>query len=179
MSLSTNPQLDRGDRFTRLLLANQQRIYGLILALTPNWSDADDLMQETTAVMWAKFDAFEPGTDFAAWGLRIARFQVMNYLKIKGSERRRFSNEAVELIVDKFTETVDELEDRRDALKRCMDKLPAKDRKLIQLRYEVGTTTRTLADRVGRSIHAVYKALNRTHAQLLACMQRSLNHGGN
>ncbi len=68
VTYSSSSSLQRGERFMRLLLANQQRIYGLILALVPNWNDADDIMQETSAVMWAKFDDYEAGTDFAAWG---------------------------------------------------------------------------------------------------------------
>ena len=46
---------------------NQRRIYGLILALVPNGPDADDIPQETCAVLWQKFDEFDPGTNWADW----------------------------------------------------------------------------------------------------------------
>ena len=39
-----------GEDFTRLLLQNQKRIWGLIFSLVPRGSDADDVMQETCAV---------------------------------------------------------------------------------------------------------------------------------
>ena len=42
---------EKGKEFVRLLLANQNRIYAFILTLVSNWSDADDVMQETAEVM--------------------------------------------------------------------------------------------------------------------------------
>lgn len=178
VTYSSSSSLQRGERFMRLLLANQQRIYGLILALVPNWNDADDIMQETSAVMWAKFDDYEAGTDFAAWGLRIARYQVMAFLKKQGRERRRFSDATLEEIADQIMAAREELDDRRDAVQQCLGKLPERDRQLIQLRYEPDATTKSAADRTGRSVHAVYKALNRIHGQLLDCIRQRLAEAG-
>ena len=67
---NSTKQID-GEEFTRLLLENQKRIWGLVLSLVPRGSDADDVMQETCAVLWRKFDQFEAGTNFGAWALRI------------------------------------------------------------------------------------------------------------
>ena len=55
-----------GEIFTRLFLRNQKRIAGLIFSLVPQGAEADDVMQETCAVMWRKFGEFAPGSDFGA-----------------------------------------------------------------------------------------------------------------
>jgi RNA polymerase sigma-70 factor, ECF subfamily len=73
--------LPREERYLGLLLAHQRRIFAYVLALVPHWSDAEDVVQETSAVLWRKFDEFTPGTDFNAWALSIARYQVMNFRK--------------------------------------------------------------------------------------------------
>jgi len=65
----------------RLFLASERRIHGFLLVLVPHWADVDDLLQDTAAVLWRKFDEFEPDCDFIAWALSIARFQVLNYRK--------------------------------------------------------------------------------------------------
>lgn len=44
----------------------------------------------------------------------------------------------------------------------------------MHLRYEYDATTKSVAERVGRGIDAVYKALNRVHVQLLNCIRRTL-----
>ena len=169
--------LSRGERFMRLFLRVERRVYGLILAMTGNWTDADDILQEATAVMWRKFDQFNPnapGSDFAAWALSIARFQVMAHRKRKAVARSRFSDKTVELLADEIASAADRTDARREALRECLAKLGEPHRRLVELRYEPGATTQSVADQVGRSIHAVYKALNRAHALLLECVRRSL-----
>jgi RNA polymerase sigma-70 factor, ECF subfamily len=175
-SKTNNNQHDipRERLFLRLYQTNERRVYGFILSLVPVWSEADDIMQETIMVMWSKFDEFEPGTDFVAWALCIARYQVLNYRKKKQTEKVRFSNQAIEAIADRVAAVGDKQDDRREALRKCLKKLKPRDCKLLQLRYELGATTRSVAQRVGRGVDAVYKALNITHIQLLHCIRRTL-----
>lgn len=165
---------EHGQRFMRLFVANQNRVYGLILSLVPNWADADDIMQETSSVMWSKFDEFEPGTDFTAWALRIARYQVMAHLKTKRKQRARLSTETLEAIADRMSDAAMELDDRTAALNECIAKLNDRDQKIMRMRYEQGGSTRTVAERIDRSVDAVYKALNRIHHSLLICIRRTM-----
>jgi RNA polymerase sigma-70 factor (ECF subfamily) len=168
------PDMTRGREFLRLYQANERRIFGFLLALVPQWSEAEDLLQETTMTMWSKFDTFEPGTDFAAWALCIARYRVMNHRRKKRNQRVQFSDEVLEAIDERVRGTAAELDALRDALGSCLRKLPERDRDLIHLRYEYGATTKSVAQRLGRSVDAVYKALNRIHIQLLYCIRRTL-----
>jgi len=165
---------DAGELYMRLLLEHEQRIYSFILSLVHNWADADDLMQETCAVMWRKFDGFEPGTNFSAWAMQIAYFQVLNHRKIKRKARARISDANVEALADKFRKVSDQREARRDALHTCIGKLPQRDQRLVQLRYLPDATTRDVADAVGKSIDAVYKALNKAHRTLRECVHETL-----
>ena len=66
------------NEFLRLLMANQKRIYAFILATVPNRQDADDLFQETVLLMWSKFDDFQRGTSFVAWGITVAKYQILS-----------------------------------------------------------------------------------------------------
>jgi RNA polymerase sigma-70 factor (ECF subfamily) len=166
--------IDREERFLQLFVANERRIYAFILTLVPFWSDADDLLQETSAVLWRKLDEFHPGSDFVAWALQIARFEVLNYRRRQTRDRGLFSDQTTEALADQAAAWEGAGDDRRDALEMCLMKLNERDRELIRLRYEPGSTTQEVADRVGRSIKAVYKALNRIHEQLLLCIRKRL-----
>jgi RNA polymerase sigma-70 factor (ECF subfamily) len=171
-------QFERQTRFLPLFLAHERRIHGFILTLVPSWSDADDLLQETSAVMWRKLDEFENGTDFAAWALTIARYQVLNYRKKQRRDRVVFSDETVEALADQMASMSPRHgEDSPDALEQCLAKLRSGDGDLIRWRYQPGATTQEVAERADRSIRAVYKALNRIHGQLLHCIRRSLIEG--
>ena len=56
----------RHAEFLRLYTKYQHRILSYIFVLVPNRTDAEDLLQDTAVLLWAKFDEFESGTDFAA-----------------------------------------------------------------------------------------------------------------
>jgi RNA polymerase sigma-70 factor, ECF subfamily len=75
--------------------------------------------------------------------------------------------------------TVEQRADARlIALERCLQKLNSRDRDLVQLRYQPDATTEGVAGSVGRSLRAVYKALNRIHEQLLVCVRQNLTTEG-
>ena len=170
--MSTADNKANGSEFTTLLLQNQKRIYGLILSLVPNGSDADDVMQDACAVMWRKFGEFEQGTNFAAWALRIARFQVMTYYNKSRRNKARLSDESIELIADKLAEVSIDKSARSEGLKECLKKLSDGNRAMIQLRYQKNLSVEQISSKMDRTVDALYKALNRSYSQLQRCMRQ-------
>ncbi|MBN2513963.1 MAG: sigma-70 family RNA polymerase sigma factor [Sedimentisphaerales bacterium] len=163
--------------FIKLYLANERRIYGYVRALIPNWSDVDDIIQESASVMWSKFNEFEKGSNFSAWALRIAHFQVLNYYKIKKHNKLYFSDETINSLSQKILSTNPNTDERLNVLKKCIHKLHDHERSLIELRYEPGATTKSVAHQTGKEVHALYKLFNKIHARLLLCVRRTLAEG--
>lgn len=172
------PAPERTEEFVGLFTLNARRIYGFILSLQPNVADADEIFQETSTVLWRKFEQFESGTDFLAWACQIARYKVMSLRQRVGRERLQFSDEFVENVADESVQAGATLEPRHQALSLCIEKLNPRDRDLLSRRYQEGATTRSIATDVGRSVDAVYKALNRIHEALFQCIQRTLRAEG-
>ncbi len=164
---------DRNEEFLRLLTANQRRIFGFISALVPRSSDADDVYQEVSLALWRKFDQFEPGTDFAAWANQFARYLVLKHCaKQRRLGRLVFDEELLAALADDVAAAASGPDERLEALRGCLEKLPAHSRRLLELRYESGLkTVREVAARVGRSVDATYKAISRIHDALLRCME--------
>jgi RNA polymerase sigma-70 factor, ECF subfamily len=169
----TQPTID-GEVFTRLLLQNQRRIAGLIFSLVPRGTDADDVMQETCVVLWRKFGEFQIGTDFGAWALRIARFQVMSYYARHKRAQARLSDETIESLADSLADARWESSDRVEALRACVGQLKARESELVRRRYHSGENVDEIAGHVGSTVHAVYKALARLHVRLVACVNAKL-----
>jgi RNA polymerase sigma-70 factor, ECF subfamily len=167
--------LAREERFMNLFLSNERRIYAYVLALVPHREDAEDLVQDTSRVMWQKFDEFTGAGDFAAWGISIARYRVLDYRRKLGVRRAVLSDRTIEAIAEQVTRVGRESSCRLDALLLCMAKLRDPDRELMRLRYHVGASTREVAAQVGRSPDSVYKSLNRIHNQLLLCIRDELS----
>lgn len=163
----------RGQEFLDLYVIHERRIYSYILTLVHDWSISEDILQETARVMLMKFNEFESGTNFLAWALCIARYQVMDYQKRQNS-KVMFDSELVDLLEQEINDCHDVDEQEHDALKQCLKKLNERDKYLIELRYDIGSTVKSIAERVGRSANAVYHSLNRIHCQLLQCVLKTL-----
>ncbi len=164
----------RTEEFLKLLLANHKLIYAFILSLVHNCTDADDIMQETTAVMWRKFNEYRTGTDFVAWSVTVAKYKVLSFRKKQANSRIQFSDTALEALLEDTASMLTKMDCRLQALQSCISKLRPNDRVLVQMRYEQDATPKSIADNIGKSVHSVYKALARVHNALLQCIRRTL-----
>jgi RNA polymerase sigma-70 factor (ECF subfamily) len=175
--LSHKPQVDsppeRTEEFVRLFVVHQRQVFAFILTLLANRSDAEDVLQETSAVLWRRFDEFQRGTNFAAWACGVARLQVFAYLRQKGSAVA-FRHSFVEAVADQALQRGGELDDRYRALEQCLEKLSARDRQLVQQRYGNEQSVVDIAKIVGRPVEGLYKAFRRIRTTLLTCVDRTL-----
>src|ERR1700722_13988736 len=171
------PRPAKSNAFLRLFLQNDRRVYAYILTLLPNRADADDVLQEASLVMWDKFDENHPPDDFAAWGCRIAYYKVLEFRKRCRRGRVFFSQELLDRLAETAIEQADalQLDERQEALRDCIDKLPARDRDLLARRLAPDATTQSTAAEVGRSVDAVYKALSKIRQTLFDCVSRTVS----
>jgi RNA polymerase sigma-70 factor (ECF subfamily) len=162
--------------FLRLFLENERRLYAYIVTLLANRTDADDVLQDVSLVMWDKFDECKPPEDFTAWGCRIAYFKVLDFFKKNQRSRVCFSQPMLERIAETAIEHASslQLDERREALAGCIEKLRPKDRDLLTRRLAPGATTQSTAAQVGRSADAVYKALAKIRLALFNCVSKEL-----
>ena len=168
----------RTQEFVQLFTRHARRIYGFIWTLRPNVVDAEEIFQETSAVLWDKFDQFEAGTDFMAWACRIAHYKVLSQQQRRQRDRLHFSEAFIETVAAENQACESTLDARQRALVECLKKLSERDRDLLERRYFAGATTKVVAEQVGRSVDAVYKALNRIHEALFQCIDRTLSVEG-
>jgi len=169
---SSSP-IDRS-QFFALFTEHTRRIYGHIRTLVPNQADAEDIFQETSAILWEKFEDFELGTNFAAWACQIAYYRVLNYRHQKGRQPIAFSDEFLEVLDQEITAMSDLLTSQHKALADCYKKLQANDRRLIDGRYRDGASVKDLAAEIGKPLRTTYRMLERIYAILLDCIQLTL-----
>ncbi len=169
-----DPPEPAGERFSRLLVAHTQRIYGFIFALVHDHAAAHDILQDVSAVLWRKFDRFEPGTDFGAWAMSVARLSIFEWRRAQKHLPLQLDDEQLGLLADEAMAVGCQFEARREALQRCLEKLAGRDRQLLAARYEEDQSVHSIADRVQRTRMAIYKRLDKLHALLLDCVDRRL-----
>lgn len=167
-----NTQLDE---YHRLLFQNQRRIYTYILSLVGNYSDADDLMQETISTMWLKFSDFRPGSDFISWGIKIAHYKILDYRRKKQKQGliQLYSDGIFDSLPKMATEVRHQVEDRIENMVNCLNKLNKNYLTVLKLRYFEEIDAGEIAKRVGLSVANVYKIMSRAHGLLLECIKRT------
>ena len=166
----------RYNEFVGLVRLHTNRILGYLDALLLNRDDAEDLFQETCAVLWQKFDEFKPGTNFLAWALRVADRKVMNF-RTTQSRRTAFTARLRDaLITEIANRKTEDAADSLTALGSCMKRLTQGDRRMVTLCYAEGVPVPQVADHLGRSAESVYHSLRRIRNLLLDCIHRELKH---
>lgn len=162
------------DRFMTELMRHQRRLYQYIHALLPRQQDAEDAMQDVLIVLWKKFDQFDPATSFYAWASRVAYLEVRNYRRRNGRLVTILDEAVFEQIAADAERQFEVLETRRDAMKRCADRLNPSDRTLIDLRYAPGATVKGIAQQLGRPANSVCKSLGRIRQALWDCINAEM-----
>lgn len=159
----------------RLLTLHQGMIYSYILALHPNRTAAQDILQETNMAIWRRRDLFEPGTNFKAWSFRFAKFQTLDHLKrVKNRSWLVFGEKLLEIMSEEAAEACDDIEERRGALRHCLARLPEAEQELVRSHYQSGLPLPELGSRLGRSHAAVKQSLFRIRRNLRHCIERQL-----
>ena len=162
------------NQFVELLTSHQSRIQSYILSLVPNFNDAEDIMQETSKMMWNKFKEFEIGTNFMAWSMKIAFYRVMEYRRNnKKNQVIHFDHDLINEINQAAQLRQDRSLDHLNFLQNCVKKLPRKDRQLLIWRYDQNLAIKEIAGRLDHSVQSVYQKLARIYDMLLMCVQRT------
>lgn len=165
----------RRTEFAELLRANQGRLYGFIHALVRNLDDADDLFQQSAIILWNKFAGYDRNRSFFSWACGVARFEIANFLRARGRKKLYLSDDLNLMLIETADEMeADEMEDRREALGGCIEKLRESDRKLVHQCYRAEEDVNAVAEQMGRSSHSVYNSLRRIRQSLFECIERTL-----
>src|ERR1700730_14566 len=88
----TEEAADRGEQFERDVVPFLGQLYMAALRMTRNPTDAEDLVQETSAKAYAAFHQFRPGTNLKAWLHRILANTFINSYRKRRREPQQASS---------------------------------------------------------------------------------------
>lgn len=172
--------MDDRDTFLRTLLAHEADLRAFIGSLVRDRHAREDVFQDVAVTLWQEADRYDPTRSFGAWARGIAANKILQ----RRREDRRFpvvfSPETVQAVLQAFDRTEHDAPGRAEALTECLKQLPEEPRRLLALKYEEGLHADQIAQRVGRTLDAVYRALSRIRAALEECVRRRMAiDGGN
>jgi RNA polymerase sigma-70 factor (ECF subfamily) len=135
------------DRHSRLL-------YGLILRIVRNASEAEEVLQDVFLQVWKRAETFNAdlGTP-VAWLVRIARNRAIDQLRKNTVNLRTL--EVPPPSPAESPEARAALSEEQRALSRALEALSAEERKLLEHAYFLGLTQSELAERFGLPLGTV------------------------
>ena len=137
-------------------------------------ADAEEVVQQTSLVLWRKFDSFEKETSFLAWACRIAKFEVFNHRRRISRDRHVFSDELIGLLAEQARPRAARFQAEQQALSGCLEHLHSRQRDIIERCYSEETSMKEIAQTMGCTANSLYKRLNRIRDALLRCIRRTL-----
>lgn len=153
-------------------------LWAYLLTITRDPTEADDLLQEVSTILWSRFDQWEGRGPFRNWCMVVARNVALQWIARQDRRRKLFSDKMVELLAEDppaMTPTVQQ--QRLDALKQCVSELDEHPRQVIAMKYLQGMRAKDIARTLGRSLGSVEMALLRARRRLRACVNRRLGEG--
>lgn len=171
---STRPAGDSNaaqQRFLSLFLRSEREIFRYVVALVPNITDAEDIVQQTAISLWEKFDAYDPRQPFTPWACRFALNKTRQWIERRQRWQALLDHGLAEELAQRRQELLPDFEVRLKHLEGCLGKLPEEQRSLVEGYYYERTRIETLAQRSARSEAATYKMLQRIRHALQVCVE--------
>ena len=169
--MSPPSEHERHAQFLRHYAESEVALHTFVRSLVPTRQMASEVMQDVILVLWEKFDA---AADFQGWAFGVAKNVALRHLRRQSRDRHVFDDELVNQLADDAVALAPVHDGHREALERCLDKLPAAQRDLVLTAYTKGTRMDELATRRGQTPMALYKLLHRIRQALLECVERTL-----
>ena len=170
--------VNKKPHFVSLLTTNYYQIHSFIMTMVPNKADAEDILQNTFIYMWEHFGDYSPGTRFLSWAATIAKFQVLTYRKTRTRSKIQLSENALDLIAEENLRLSTQMDERYEALQRCLKKLPEEESDFLKKRFMQGNTVKKIAEDIGASLNVVYKRLSKIKGMLLNCVRQVIMSKG-
>jgi RNA polymerase sigma-70 factor (ECF subfamily) len=139
---------------------------------------AKDLVQETALVLFRRFAEYDGERPFLAWALGVAKFQVLGFQRDQARSVVTFDTELFDQFTDAWAQQAPAATRQAAALEVCLERLTARPRQMIRLRYFEDLNSREIARRLGGRSAAVRVALQRIREQLRVCVEQQLRGEG-
>ena len=140
-----------GDRLAMQVLfaRHHVRVYRFVLRLVRDESVAEDLISEVFLDVWRQAGRFEGRSQVSTWLLAIARFKALSALRRRPDEE--LDDETAEAIEDPSDdpEVALDKKDKSAAIRKCLEKLSAEHREIIDLVYYHEKSVEEVAKIVG------------------------------
>ena len=166
---------ERRTEFARLWHLAEPSVSAYVFAAVSRFHDAEDVLQQIAEEVARRFDQYDPDRPFLGWVLWIAKSRVIDFYRRHRRDQVSLTEEHLDRLVDVITDQASLRSVRREALENCLEDLPERSRRLIDLKYVDGLPSIEIARNVDSTAGSVRVLLTRIRNALADCIQRRLS----
>jgi RNA polymerase sigma-70 factor, ECF subfamily len=171
------------DAFGAVVSAYHRMVRSWVAIRCPPDVDAEDIAHKAFIKSFEHIGEYQPGTNFAAWLLAIARNLLLaecKRVRSRQDSNRDYLAHALTLAQERALADEFDSEDEPmvEALRDCLTRLEPTDLDLVRQRYDGAHPIATLAADLGKTPGAVKKWLFTVRRKLQDCIGRKLGAAG-
>ncbi len=157
----------QGDKaaYAKLLNEASHMLKGYLINKVSGSNDVDDILQEILISLHNARHTYDKSRPFKPWLFSIAKFRLYDYFRKIYKKSENESNYLQETSHE-FDIDVTESDDEYEELYEAIDKLPEKQKKIIELMKIEGYTAKEVAKKLNMSESAVKTSAHRTYKTL-------------
>ncbi|TWT97849.1 RNA polymerase sigma factor CnrH [Botrimarina colliarenosi] len=165
--------------FATLWAESYDKLRTYVRIFVPLLHDADDVLQDTAVAIAKDFDKYDPSRPFLEWAIGIARNRVLQYYRKRGRDRRMiFDVDTISKIEGSLMELEPHIDSYEESLEFCLQKLPDRARRLLELRYTCCLNATEIAEQLKMTVQSVYTRLSQVRVTLRDCVRRQTRESG-
>lgn len=172
--------------YATLMKRYKKAVYFMILKMIRDADDAEDLTMEAFAKAFRNLDRFKKDYTFSTWLFRIATNNAIDFIRKKKLKTMSLNNTLSDDSGNSVTIDVQDDDNnpqdefiksqRMEMVRFFVDKLPAKYRKLVQLRYFDELSYEEIAQELDKPLGTVKAQLHRSRELLFEIASGKENH---
>ncbi|QDT21575.1 sigma-70 family RNA polymerase sigma factor [Gimesia chilikensis] len=152
----------------------QPSLMAFLLASTPQFSDAEDLLQEVAIEISRRFDDYDTARPFLPWALWVVKIKIADFYRTRERRPVKFIGESIDALALACDRIQENLTDEKWALESCLKKLTGRSHQLLRLRYYEGLKPQEISHRLDIPAGTVRTALSRVRSALISCVKTTL-----
>ncbi|MAD96733.1 MAG: RNA polymerase [Flavobacteriaceae bacterium] len=161
-------------------------IYSMVLKMTNNREEAEEISQDTFIKGFQNLDKFKGESKFSTWLYKIAYRTCLDAIKKNKKHNNTYEINDITMNQIQSVETIlqgIERQDRSRMMKECLNKLPSEERSLLWLFYFDELTLKEIIEVTNLSEANVKVKLHRARKRLLTVVKENvepelINHYG-
>jgi RNA polymerase sigma-70 factor (ECF subfamily) len=172
-------ELSGRDVFEIFVTSHSAMLRAFLHSTVRSGADVDDLLQETLTAAWKSLPNYDRSRPLAPWLRGIASNVLADWRRTRARRDALLCDEPTLAFLEARFRRLDDApgetwEEKTSALRDCLGRLDADDRRVIDLRYTDGLACEPIARALDRGVEWVKKRLQRARAQLALCVEGKL-----